>query len=187
MGGPQQTRAATDAARHRPDGDDSLGHGGGGIQEGVRRAGQVAAMSKWAPYLQSLARIIFGFLILRHGMEQALGYPEASDSALRSYQGVVELIAVPSAMLIMLGLFTRPVSSVLSALYFVAFFAGPLQRGLYTHRNGGDPILLNAFFFLYLSVAGGGAWSLDRLRNPQDDASSTAWTTHALSVLRIAA
>ena len=145
-------------------------------------------MSKWAPYLQSLARIIFGFLILRHGMEQVLGYPEASDSALRSYQGVVELIAVPSAMLIMLGLFTRPVSTVLSALYFVAFFAGPLQRGLYTHRNGGDPILLNAFFFLYLSVAGGGAWSLDRLRHPRGDASSNAeWATNALGVLRIAA
>ena len=72
-------------------------------------------MSKWTPYLQSLARIIFGFLILRHGMEQVLGYPEASDSALRSYQGIVELIAVPSAILIMLGLFTRPVSSVLIA------------------------------------------------------------------------
>ena len=115
-------------------------------------------MSKWTPYLQSLARIIFGFLILRHGMEQVLGYPEASDSALRSYQGVVELIAVPSAILIMLGLFTRQVSSVLSALYFVAFFVGPLQRGPFTHRNGGDPILLNSFFFLYLAAAGGGAW-----------------------------
>ena len=29
--------------------------------------------AKWAPYLQSLARIIFGFLVLRHGMEQVLG------------------------------------------------------------------------------------------------------------------
>ena len=108
-------------------------------------------MSKWAPYLQSLARIVFGFLILRHGMEQVLGYPEASDSALRSYQGVVELIAVPSALLIMLGLFTRPVSGLLSALYFVAFFVGPAPAGFYTHRNGGDPILLNAFL---LSVSG---------------------------------
>jgi putative oxidoreductase len=142
-------------------------------------------MSKLAPYLQSVARIVFGFLILRHGMEQVLGYPEASDSLLRSYQGIVEVIAVPSALLIMLGLFTGPVSGVLSALYLVAFFAGPLQRGIYTHRNGGDPILLNAFFFLYLAVAGGGAWSLDRLRNAKEHPAE--WAPYALSILRIAA
>jgi uncharacterized membrane protein YphA (DoxX/SURF4 family) len=89
-------------------------------------------------------------------MEQVLGYPEASDSALRSYQGIVEVLAVPASILIMLGFFTRPVSSVLSALYLIAFFAGPLQRNFYTHRNGGDPILLTCFFLFYLSAAGGG-------------------------------
>ena len=35
----------------------------------------------WTPYLQSIARIIFGFLLLRHGMEQVFGYPEASAAA----------------------------------------------------------------------------------------------------------
>jgi len=30
--------------------------------------------------------------------------------------------------------------------------------------NGGDAAILFCFLFLYLSVAGGGAWSLDRLR-----------------------
>src|SRR5215831_4264734 len=104
-------------------------------------------MSKWAPYLQSIARIVFGFLVLRHGMEQVLGYPEASDSALGSFQGILEVIAVPTAILIVLGLFTRPVALLLSALYLISFFAGPLQRGYYTHRNGGDPILLNCLFF----------------------------------------
>jgi putative oxidoreductase len=142
-------------------------------------------MSKWAPYLQSVARIVFGFLILRHGMEQVFGYPEASDSALRSFQGVVELLAVPSALLLMLGLVTRPIAGVLSALYLVAFVVGPLERSVYTHRNGGDPILLNAFFCLYLAAAGGGAWSLDRLRNAKDTAGP--WAPYALSILRIAA
>jgi putative oxidoreductase len=142
-------------------------------------------MSKWAPYLQSVARIVFGFLLLRHGMEQVFGYPEASDSVLRSYQGLVEVVALPSAILIMLGLFTRPVSGLLSALYLAAFFVGPLQRSVYTHRNGGDPILLNAFFFLYLGAAGGGAWSLDRIRNPKEQ--PAAWAPHALGLLRIVA
>ena len=144
--------------------------------------------AKWTPYLQSVARVIFGFLLLRHGMEQLLGYPEVSDSARVSYQGIVEVIAVPAAILIMPGLFTRPVSALLSVLYFVAFFVGPLQRGPFTHRNGGDPILLNSFFFLYLAAAGGGAWSLDRLRNPRAEASSDdRWAPYALGILRMAA
>ena len=120
---------------------------------------------KWAPYLQSVARVVFGFLVLRHGMEQVLAYPEASAAPRMSFEGILELVAFPAGLLIMLGLFTRPVSFVLAILYFVLFFVGPLQRGPYTHRNGGDPVLLNCFFFLYLASAGGGPWSLDAMRN----------------------
>lgn len=142
-------------------------------------------MGVLAPYLLSVARIIFGFLVLRHGMEQILGYPEASHAVPVSYEGAVELIAFPAGVLIILGLYTRPVSLVLAVLYFILFFLGPLQIGPYTHRNGGDPILLNAFFFLYLSVAGGGAWSGDRLRGAASV--DKRWEPIALGVLRIAA
>ena len=109
-------------------------------------SGSASVPAKWTPYLQSIARVIFGFLLLRHGMEQILGYPEASDAARLSYQGILELIAFPAALLIMLGIFTRPVSLVLSLMYFILFFVGPLQKGPLTHRNGGDPVLLSAFF-----------------------------------------
>jgi putative oxidoreductase len=144
--------------------------------------------ARWTPYLLSTARIIFGFLLLRHAMEQVFGYPEASNAARLSYEGIVELIAFPAALLIMLGLFTRQVCLVLSVLYFILFFVGPLQRGPFTHRNGADPILLNSCFFLYLAAAGGGAWSLDRLRNPRAEASSDSkWAPYALGVLRITA
>jgi putative oxidoreductase len=148
----------------------------------------VSVPAKWAPYLHSIARVIFGFLILRHGMEQVFGYPEASGAARLSYEGLLELFAFPAALLIMLGLFTRRVGLVLSLMYFILFFVGPLQRGPFTHRNGGDPILLNAFFLLYLAAAGGGAWSLDRvLRLRAEQASDDKWAPYALGVLRIAA
>jgi putative oxidoreductase len=142
-------------------------------------------MGVLAPYLQSVARIIFGFLLLRHGMEQVLAYPEVSHAPRVSFEGAVELIAFPVGLFVILGLYTRPVSLVLAVLYFILFFLGPLQVGPYTHRNGGDPILLNAFFFLYLSVAGGGAWSADRLRGAASV--DKRWEPVALSVLRIAA
>ena len=55
-------------------------------------------------YLQSIARVIFGFLVLRHGMEQVFAFPEASSAARMSFEGVLELIALPAGVLIMLGL-----------------------------------------------------------------------------------
>src|SRR6185295_6213921 len=131
---------------------------------------------------------IFGFLLLRHGMEQLFGYPEASGAARLSYEGIVELLALPAAILIMLGLLTRPVGLALAAMYLVLFVVSPLSRGPFTHRNGGDPILLNAFFFLYLGAAGGGAWSLDRLLGRDSDAAAQSrWRPYALGLLRIAA
>ena len=145
-------------------------------------------MSRFRPHLQSVARIIFGFLILRHGLEQLFGFPEASHAARASYEGVLELVAFPGAILVMLGLWTRPVSLVLAAAYFILFFVGPLQQGPYTHRNGGDPILLNAFFLFYLAAAGGGAWSVDRLRDPRAESAADArWAPYALGILRVAA
>ena len=148
-------------------------------------ASSTAILDRLTPYLQSLARIVFGFLILRHGMEQLLGYPEASNAARMSYEGFLELVAVPAGLLMIVGLFTRQVGLVLAVMYLTLFFVGPLQRGPFTHRNGGDPVLLNAFFFLYLSTSGGGAWSVDRLRGREsvDD----RWAHTTLGVLRIVA
>ena len=152
----------------------------------VQRPDPRSLPARWAPYVLSVARVIFGFLLLRHGMEQVFGYPEASDSPRLSYQGIVEVIALPAAMLIMLGLFTRRVGLVMAALHLISFFVGPLQRNFYTHRNGADPILLNCFFFLYLATAGGGAWSLDRIRNA-DEAAESGWAPYAHGILRIVA
>src|SRR5687768_17587038 len=93
------------------------------------------------PYLQSVARIVFGFLILRHGMEQVFGFPEASGAARLSYEAILELVALPAGVLMILGLFTRQVGLLLAAMYLIFVVVGPFQRGIYTHRNGADPIL----------------------------------------------
>jgi putative oxidoreductase len=140
-----------------------------------------------APHLRSLARVIFGFLVLRHGMEQVFAYPEASAAARLSYAGVLELLALPGGVLIMLGLFTRPVCLAFAGLYLVMAFVGPFQRSLMTHRNGADPILLNAFFFLYLAAAGGGAWSVDRVLGRGRPEEESRWAPRALALLRVAA
>jgi uncharacterized membrane protein YphA (DoxX/SURF4 family) len=107
-------------------------------------ASSTAILDRLTPYLQSLARIVFGFLILRHGMEQLLGYPEASAAARMSYEGILELVAVPAGLLMIAGLFTRQVGLVLAVMCVTLFFVGPLQRAR-SPLNDGDPVLLNAF------------------------------------------
>lgn len=142
--------------------------------------------AKWTPYLLSLVRIIYGFLIVRHGMEQWFGYPEASDAPMLSFQGIVELVEFPAGLLLMLGLFTRPAALVVSVMVAISYFTGPALRGPWPLRNGGDPVILTALLFLFVAAAGAGAWSLDRsVRRKENEPSR--WAPYALSILQISA
>jgi putative oxidoreductase len=142
--------------------------------------------SRWTPYVLSITRIIYGFLIARHGMEQWFGYPEASDAARMSFQGMTELVEFPVGVLLILGVFTRPAALLISVMVAISYFTGPALRGPWPMRNGGDPVILVAFFFLFVAAYGAGAWSLDRrLKRQTSDASP--WAPYALSILRIAA
>ena len=42
-----------------------------------------------------------------------------------SFEGILELIALPAGLLIIVGVYTRQVSLVLAVLYFILFFLGP--------------------------------------------------------------
>lgn len=142
--------------------------------------------AKWRPHLLSLVRIIYGFLIVRHGMEQWFGYPEASDAPMMSFQGIVELVEFPAGLLLMLGLFTRPAALLVSVMVGISYFTGPALRGPWPIRNGGDPVILTSLLFLFVAAAGAGAWSLDRsIRRKEPEPSR--WTPYALSILQIAA
>lgn len=140
-----------------------------------------------APSVLSAARTIYGFLIFRHGMEQVLAFPEASPAALLSYQGLVEAASFVGGILLMLGIFVRPVAGILAPLYLGLYFAVPLAAGPFPHRNGGDPVLLSAFFFLYLAGAGGGSIGLDRKLGSADAEPPAPWAAQAYALLRIAA
>jgi len=140
----------------------------------------------WTPYILSITRIIFGFLIVRHGMEQWFGYPEASDYPMSSFSGIVELVEFPAGLLLMLGLFTRPVALLVSVLVGISYFTGPALKGPLPIRNGGDPVIVVAFFFLFVAAYGAGSWSMDRLRK-RPTTKVSQWTPYALSLLQIAA
>jgi putative oxidoreductase len=73
--------------------------------------------------------------------------------------GMLELVG---GLLIILGLFTRPVAFLLSGEMAVAYFMSHAPRGLWPIANGGELAVLYCFIFLYLFTAGPGPWSVDR-------------------------
>ncbi len=152
--------------------------------------------SRWTPELQSLARIIFGFLVFRHGMEQVLGFPGSwLDVQAASPFGALKLLCFPGGLLIMLGLFTRPVALLLGVAHLLYWLVEPLPEyllegsRLFGSRGAPtDHLVLPALFFVYLSLTGPGPLSLDRwLKRDAGAVSHPRWAAYSLTVLRIVA
>ena len=62
-------------------------------------------------------------------------------------------------------------TAILAGNMAVAYFMAHSPRGFFPLLNGGELAIVYCFVFLYLWLAGGGEWSLDRLRAP-DSASA---------------
>lgn len=121
----------------------------------------------WAPRLLSVLRIVTGFLYVEHGMMKLLSFPAPFPSpvALYSRIGLAGVLELVGGTLLLLGLFTRPVAFILSGEMAVAYFMVHAPRGFWPILNGGELAVLYCFTFLYFAAAGGGPWSVDRLRN----------------------
>jgi putative oxidoreductase len=121
----------------------------------------------WSPRLLSVLRIMTALLFLQHGTAKFLGFPhvDAFDNiqfvSLLGASGVLELVG---GVLMLIGLFTRPVAFILSGFMAVAYFMAHATQGFYPLLNQGELAVMYCFVFLYLSVAGGGAWSADAAR-----------------------
>ena len=128
----------------------------------------MAAISSWQPYTLSLLRIVAGFLFSLHGCQKILGLlggmggsgATAQMFTLFWFAGVIELVG---GLLILLGLFTRPVALVASGQMAAAYFKVHAPKAFWPILNGGELAVLYCFLFLYLFTAGPGPWSLDSL------------------------
>jgi len=67
-------------------------------------------------------------------------------------------------LLLLLGVFTRPVAFILSGEMATAYFMASAPRGFWPVLNNGDLPALYSFVFLYLAVVGGGPWGVDEFR-----------------------
>jgi putative oxidoreductase len=125
------------------------------------------ALAVWAPRLRSVLRIVTGFLFLFHGTQKLFGYPpgEHGPVELMSLMGFAGVLEFVGGVLLLLGLFTRPVAFILSGLMAVAYFMAHASQGLLPIQNGGELAVLYCFVFLYFAAAGAGPWSVDAVRH----------------------
>ena len=122
--------------------------------------------ASWTPRLLSVLRIIAAFLFIAHGAQKLFGFlapPGAPSPPLFSQMWVGGILEFFGGLLLLLGLFTRPVAFILSGMMAVAYFQMHAPGGFWPLQNKGELAVLYCFVFLFLSVAGGGEWSLDRL------------------------
>jgi len=123
--------------------------------------------ASWSSRMLSVLRIVSGLLFLEHGTQKLFAFPPPANPgpalfSLIGFQGMLELVG---GALIVIGLFTRPVAFILAGDMAVAYFMAHAPRGFFPTLNGGQLAILFCFVFLYLSVAGGGVWSVDEQRS----------------------
>jgi len=120
----------------------------------------------WAPRALSVLRIVAGLQFLEHGTQKFFSFPTRAFPApeLTSLLGVQGCLEIAGGLLIILGLFTRPVAFILAGNMAVAYFMAHFPKSVFPVLNGGDAAILFCFVFLYLAAAGGGVWSIDAQR-----------------------
>lgn len=122
-------------------------------------------LTSLAPYFLALLRVVAALLFMSHGTMKLLGIP-ASDfqPPLFSLFGLAGALEIVGGILLVLGLFTRPVAFILSGEMAVAYFMAHAGQSFFPLQNGGESAVLFCFFFLYLVFAGPGALAIDNLR-----------------------
>ena len=191
------TDAHPEAATLRPQTEFRMSREWNRGSEPSQRALKVPAT--WTPEIQSLARIVVGFLVFRHGMEQVVGFPPAgTDVSTASWYGVLKLVCFPGGLLLMLGLLTRATTMTLAIAHIAYWCIEPLPQAVFegarlvgSRGAPSDHLLLPGLFCAYLFFSGPGAWSVDRwlgrVTTAGDHSRTALYAMYSLVALRIVA
>ena len=127
----------------------------------------LATLNRLAPHILSLLRIASALLLMQHGTTKILGLPatQMTGVSLVSLPGIAGLFELIGGVLLLIGLFTRPVAFLLSGMTAVAYFLVHAGRDFYPINNGGELAALYCFVFFYFVFSGPGPWSVDAVRN----------------------
>lgn len=124
-------------------------------------------LSAYQPQALAALRIMTALLLIEHGTQKFFNFPPAAQpfGDLMNLIGIAGALEVVGGLLILVGLFTRPVAFVLCGFMAVAYFMAHAPQSFFPINNGGDAAVLFCFVFLYLTAAGPGAFALDNSRS----------------------
>jgi putative oxidoreductase len=138
--------------------------------------GIVAKWSSWAPQLRSVLRIVAAFMFILAGTSKLFAFPvgmppDNSTAEFMTQTWIGGVLEAFGGLLLLLGLFTRPVAFLLAGEMAVAYFQFHAPNSFWPTVNGGVSAVLYCFIWLYLSAAGPGPWSVDAMRRRPSPAS----------------
>lgn len=128
----------------------------------IRTTTSLAAIG---PVVHAILRIGAGLLFMQHGAQKLFGLFGGNVVELFSQMGLAGVLEFFGGLLIVLGLFTRPVAIVLTLEMLIAYATAHLPRGVVPIQNNGELALLYAIIFVFLIGHGAGPTSLDRRLN----------------------
>ena len=122
---------------------------------------------RWAGEALSLLRIVTALLFLLHGTSKLVGFPPFPMELPRPGEllWIGALMELVGGLLLLVGLFSRPVAFLLSGEMAVAYWMYHAPRSTFPSENMGEPAILFCFIFLLIAAAGPGPWSLDAKRH----------------------
>ncbi|KZM48952.1 DoxX family protein [Labrenzia sp. OB1] len=117
------------------------------------------------PYLQSLLRFVAGLVFLQFGTSKFMHIPHSpiSGTLAMSASGIAGVIELACGFLIAVGLCTRPACFLASGTMAACYSITHAPLSFFPLLNGGGEAVLLCLVFLFLSTAGGGPLSLDRI------------------------
>jgi putative oxidoreductase len=135
---------------------------------------QIPYIRNFAPHLLSVLRIFAAGSFFTHGTMKLFGWPAPFEYPLNTLLYTAGVLEVVGGLLLVVGLFARPVAFLLSGLMAFAYFLAHGSDGFFPVLNHGEAAMLYCFLFLYISAAGPGVWSLDALQGRGDRATQPA-------------
>ena len=105
-----------------------------------------SSYSRWSKCMLSILRIVSALLFMQHGAQKLFGFlapMQATSHSLLSLMGIAGVLEFFGGLLLVLGLFTRPVAFLLSGQMAVAYFmvhapkgSGPFKTEVTWHFSG---------------------------------------------------
>jgi putative oxidoreductase len=121
----------------------------------------------WPDRALAVFRIVACLIFITSGTTKLFSFPpspvQMPPIPFGSQIWIGAWMEVIGGVLVLIGLFTRPTSFILSGEMAVAYWQFHAPTSFWPTINQGVSAILYCFFFLYLVFAGPGAWSVDNL------------------------